>query len=518
MGINKNLLILIFALSGMAALIYEIIWIRPLSLVFGSTVYAVSTIISSFILGLAIGSWLAGKYSDRMKNPLKYFAIFQIGIGAYGILLLPIFGLLPGAYIEVYNLTFPNLYLFQFTQILMAMAIITIPATLMGTTLPLIFKTYSQNFSTIGYDVGKLDASNSIGAVFGTLAAGFLMLPLLGIQSSILITALINFSIGVAILATKGRVKKQYLIALIIGMAVIFLYAPGYDVQTLNYGVYAYVVPGQTIKELDTHISKQDVLFYKDSMYSTVMVTSIEEIMTLSINGKDQCRSAPQNIEGASRLSALPYELFVKNYGQPNNALVVGVGCGISSNWLSERVTTTSVEVDPVVVEASKLFYPEIEHNLIIDDARNWLLRNDLKFDIITGQPQDPYENHGSLFTKEYFELLKNRLTDRGVVAQWVPMFEMTRDDWYIFYNTFHSVYPYVYIFKLSVTGLEELIIVGSQQPLEIDDQTHFLGSQEKFNPIETILNTDDHNTLEFSTALNHYRKYTPEFSNSTTG
>ena len=209
MGINKNLLILIFALSGMAALIYEIIWIRPLSLVFGSTVYAVSTIISSFILGLAIGSWLAGKYSDRMKNPLKYFAIFQIGIGTYGILLLPIFGLLPGAYIEVYNLTFPNLYLFQFTQILMAMAIITIPATLMGTTLPLIFKTYSQNFSTIGYDVGKLDASNSIGAVFGTLAAGFLMLPLLGIQTSILITALINFSIGVAILATRDVSKNN---------------------------------------------------------------------------------------------------------------------------------------------------------------------------------------------------------------------------------------------------------------------------------------------------------------------
>ena len=134
------------------------------------------------------------------------------------------------------------------------------------------------------------------------------MLPLLGIQSRILITHLINFLIGVAILATKGRVTKQYLIALIIAMAVIFLYAPGFDVQTLNYGVYAYVVPGQTIKELDTHISKQDVLFYKDSMYSTVMVTSIEEIMTLSINGKDQCRSAPQNIEGASRLSALPYE------------------------------------------------------------------------------------------------------------------------------------------------------------------------------------------------------------------
>ncbi len=76
---------IIFALSGMAALIYEITWIRPLSLVFGTTIYAVSTIIASFILGLAIGSWLAGKYSDRIKNPLKYFGFLQIGIGVYGV-------------------------------------------------------------------------------------------------------------------------------------------------------------------------------------------------------------------------------------------------------------------------------------------------------------------------------------------------------------------------------------------------------------------------------------------------
>jgi len=82
----------------MAALIYEIIWIRPLSLVFGSTIYATSTIIASFILGLALGSWLAGRYSDRLQNPLKYFAIIQIGVGVYGAFLLPIFAVLPNVY------------------------------------------------------------------------------------------------------------------------------------------------------------------------------------------------------------------------------------------------------------------------------------------------------------------------------------------------------------------------------------------------------------------------------------
>ena len=388
----------------------------------------------------------------------------------------------------------------------------------MGTTLPLIFKSYSQNFSTIGNDVGKLDASNSLGAVFGTLAAGFLMLPLLGIQNSIIITALINFSIGLSLLATQGRIKKQYLIAIIIGIVVIFLYAPGYDVLTLNYGVYVEMSPGIQYEEIEAFYEKQEILFYKDSLYSTVVVTSFDETQTLKINGKSQCNSSASAIMGATLLSSIPYDTFSNNYGPPENALVVGLGCGISSKWLSEQTNTTTIEVDPAVTDASKLFFPEIEQNLVVDDARNWLLRNDVKFDFIMGQPQDPFENHGSLFTKEYFELLNNRLTHKGLVSQWVPIFEMTLDDWYIFYNTFNSVFPNVYIFKLSTIGLDELIIIGSQYPLEIKEQERYLGNHEKFNPIETILNTDDHNTLEYSTALNQYRKNVPGYQESNVG
>ena len=75
---NKKLLLIIFGISGMTALIYEIIWIRPLSLVFGTTMYAVSTIVASFILGLALGSWIAGRFADRLQNPIKYFSYFLL--------------------------------------------------------------------------------------------------------------------------------------------------------------------------------------------------------------------------------------------------------------------------------------------------------------------------------------------------------------------------------------------------------------------------------------------------------
>ena len=224
----------------MAALIYEITWIRPLSLVFGATIYAVSTIVASFILGLALGSWFAGRYSDRMKNPLAWFSYLQIGIGLYGMFLLPIFGLLPGTYFEIYQLTYPNQYFFMFIQVVLSMAIISVPATMMGTTLPIMIRVYSSGFSTIGKDVGKLDASNSVGAVIGTLVAGFFMIPILGIQNTIILTALINIGLGLSIITLKRywTVKKLTGIAI---LAIIFvLLVPSYDVQTLNLGIYAH--------------------------------------------------------------------------------------------------------------------------------------------------------------------------------------------------------------------------------------------------------------------------------------
>jgi len=205
----------------MAALIYEVTWIRPLSLVFGNTTYAISTIIASFIFGLAMGSWIAGKYTDRIKNPFKYFAFTQIGVGFYGILLLGVFATLPGLYIVLYNATYPNQEFFTFIQIIISMALLLVPTALMGATLPLLLKTYSQDFTTIGKDVGKLDASNSFGAMIGTLAAGFLLIPLLGIQNSIVFAASINIAIGIILLITQRFFSYRNIA--IVGVLVIYL-------------------------------------------------------------------------------------------------------------------------------------------------------------------------------------------------------------------------------------------------------------------------------------------------------
>ena len=97
--------------------------------------------------------------------------------------------------------------------------------------------------------------------------------------------------------------------------------------------------------------------------------------------------------------------MYEYNYGRPQITLNIGLGCGVTSKALSNYINTTTIEIDPVV-EASEIFHENIDHRLIIDDARNWLLRNDEKFDIITSEPSESEQRNGILHTKEYFLLL----------------------------------------------------------------------------------------------------------------
>ena len=502
---KKNWILIIFAFSGLAALIYEITWIRPLSLVFGTTIYAVSTIVASFIFGLAIGSWLAGRYSDRIQHPLRYFAFIQFGIGVYGLALLPIFSTLPGVYLEFYNLTFPNQPLFFFIQFIMSFGLISIPATLMGTTLPLLMKSYSEQFSAIGKDVGRLDASNSLGAMFGTLLAGFLMIPLLGIQMTIIITALINTGIGFSVLVSQKHLKPQYIGVLVLILIPFFLFVPTYDYQLLNWGMYFEIYPGLEMQEVFSYLEDESVLFYKESMYSTILVAEIDGDKTLSINGRLQCDTSPTTVEGLHQIASIGYDLFEYNYEKPKNALNVGLGCGITAQWLSDKLETTTVEIDPVIVEASKIIVPESKNQIIIDDARNWLIRNNAQFDLITTEPSDPFANQGTLFTREFFSLMNNRLSENGLVSQWVPVYEMNLDDLKIFYNTFHSVFPYVYVYQMERVDFLQLVFVGSQKELKINDSALYITDSRKIILEQTELNTDDKPLIEFSTAMNLY-------------
>ncbi|MCC6153130.1 MAG: fused MFS/spermidine synthase [Candidatus Hydrogenedentes bacterium] len=189
--------LLIFFLSGAAGLVYQVVWTRKLVLLFGTTAYAVSTVLSVFFLGLGIGSFWGGKLADRSQNPLKLYGIFEILIGIWAVLFIVGIdrgeSIVAGALQNFSSTRTGGVVLRAF----LAAAFLLVPVTLMGTTLPLLSKLIGRSDSTRGFRIGLLYVLNTIGAVSGCLFAGMYGIEMLGYTRTTFIAAATNAGIGV---------------------------------------------------------------------------------------------------------------------------------------------------------------------------------------------------------------------------------------------------------------------------------------------------------------------------------
>jgi spermidine synthase len=472
----RKLILMAFVFSGMAALIYEVVWTRPLQFVLGSTIYTVSIIFSAFMGGLALGSFIASKYVDRIKNLPATYAFLELGIGLYGALLLVLFNILPDAYRAIYYLH-ESFYIFEFGQLIVSFLLLLIPTALMGATFPIIVKFYTQN--KIGKGVGEVYSANNIGAILGSFLGGFLLLPILGIKTTLIFAGIINVSLASIILLVTYKKHAQKIIAISAVMFFLLAMFANYDINQLySGGLSRSIFPKELVKQTE-------FLFYKEGIHATIAVTKdpIEGARAIVINGKGQGSNSIHDLRVMLLLAYLP---LILNPGSKKD-LVIGLGTGVTSGHLANVRRVTTLEIEPAVAEASDFFKPinlEVldnpNHELIITEGRNYLLRSKEKWDTIIPEPSDPWQSFSSvLFTKEFFELAGNHLSEDGIFVQWVPIFELNLDDFKSFYKTFNSVFPHVTAFvnikdneqfpvELSTT---ELIFIGSKKEMITGDQ-----------------------------------------------
>ncbi len=201
--------LLFFFLSGMSGLVYELVWTRMLILIFGATTFAISTVLTAFMSGLALGSFLYGRRIDRGGNPLKTYAVMEIGIGAYGLLVPWLFPRLIPVYQLVSEYINPDFYVFSLIRFVLVFGLLLIPTTLMGATLPVLGKFYMREARQVGRRAGLLYAVNTGGAVLGAGLTGFWFLPALGVQGTTLLAAGINLFLGLGVLVL-GRLSAGY--------------------------------------------------------------------------------------------------------------------------------------------------------------------------------------------------------------------------------------------------------------------------------------------------------------------
>ena len=189
---------LIFILSGASALIYEVIWMRQLTLVFGSTVFATSTVLTAFMAGLALGSYYFGRKIDETKmSPLKLYAILELGIGGFCIIWPLLLSVLTVSYVLIYRNITTEFYTISLIRFILTFGILLIPSTLMGGTLPVLTRFFVKRLEQLGTNIGILYALNTFGAVIGTVAAGFILIEALGITWSLRVAIIINICVAV---------------------------------------------------------------------------------------------------------------------------------------------------------------------------------------------------------------------------------------------------------------------------------------------------------------------------------
>lgn len=186
----------LFFLSGACALVYQIVWTRMLVVVFGTSVFAVSTVLTAFMGGLALGSALFGRLVDVKGKALRLYALLELGIGLFALAFPFILSGLDEVHTALYRQVQDSHYLFSLIRFLLCFVVLLVPTTLMGATLPVLCKHAAQRLAQVGWTIGGLYAVNTFGAVVGCAAAAFVLIERLGVNWTIVVVALGNLLIA----------------------------------------------------------------------------------------------------------------------------------------------------------------------------------------------------------------------------------------------------------------------------------------------------------------------------------
>jgi spermidine synthase len=480
----RSLLVMFaFALSGFASMIYEVAWSRVLGLILDSSTYAFAIMLTTFLAGIALGSFLMSWVADRMTRPLWGFVLIEAAIGASAFLGLFLFAELPYLFVVLYR-SFPrSLNFIFFSKFLLAGAVMFLPTLFIGALFPLVVRLYTRSLSRVGQSIGDVYSLNTLGCILGSFCGGFFFVPFLGIQKSILLAVALNFSLAFLLLIPlpfrRTRLKLSVMAALGLFFVALFLNVPRWNPSLMSSGVYMYV---RFVLDLDRrqllnrYTNDADpLLFYREGYSSTVSVhrSKSSENIYLKVNGKVEA-STVGDMPTQVLLGQIPMLLS----GSCEDVLVIGLGSGITVGSVSTHPARriTVAELEPAVVEASRLFArenfdvlkdPRVQ--VVTYDARNYLLVTPAKYDVIISEPSNPWmAGVSNLFTREFFLLGSRRLKPAGIFCQWLQLYKISPENLKSILATFHQVYPNLLVFEVENY---DLIILGSFEPIRIDPE-----------------------------------------------
>ncbi len=450
------------AISGFAALAYEVVWTRVLTVLFPTTTYSFTVMLTTFLCGLALGSFLFARLIDRKRDLLGFFGLVQIAIGLSAILLVPILGKLPALLLALrgrLGMSWPKMIGMTFGSSFLVMLI---PTILMGTTFPLVSKMCTLKLRGLGRSIGKVYSANTLGAIVGSFGAGFLLIPLIGAQRSNLWIAFLNLFLGTGALLINPWMRPK-LKWIGVGAVSLIVLATGIILPARMRPIILPSGFGTVGKEVD-------LVYYDEGMAGTVTVVEEGGVRSCCVDNSFVCGTSYDALQTVRMLGHLP--LLV--HPRARKVLVIGFGIGVTTSAVARHPVEAidCVEISPEVVAASR-YFREVNHDVLSDprvsltegDGRNYVLATADRYDVITCDPTHPLLGSGGLYTKEYWELCRKRLKPDGIMCQYLPLHLLSPQDFRTIINTFHKVFPNTTLWFT----FSHCILFGGQQPLAID-------------------------------------------------
>jgi spermidine synthase len=460
--------------SGAIALAFEVVWFRVLVLVFGSTVYSFSAMLSVFLLGLALGSLLFGPWADRVQRPVRLLAVTTGLVAVTALAGSMAVNAMPRLFLEVLQTLGIDYGGMTRTKALLSLLTLLPPALAFGGTFPVAVRTYGGATGP-GRRIGRVYAWNTLGAIAGSFLTGFVLLPAVGAERTLQLIVAVALALAFgSLILERGPLSLRFALPAGAGVVLVtaaLLLAPPWDRRLLGAGVY--FEPRQHIDPmgkltLDRVVADYRLVTYTEGFNETITSFRTAKGRFITVNGSPTASDHLEDMFSQRMLGHLPMALHP---GSVRSACIVGLGAGVTAGSIAvhEPERLVAIELEKGVFTASR-FFAEQNHgvledprvSIVLDDGRNWLERTRERFDVISSAPNFPsLTGSGALYSREYFALCRRRLAPGGVMCQFAPIWRLLPDDVATIVASFADEFPHVRVFS---TGLS-LVMLGREQP-----------------------------------------------------
>ncbi len=483
LGRAERVILALAFVSGLATLALEVVWFRSLVLILGSTTYAFSTMLTAVLVGIALGSAVFARRADRMRNRAATVSVLLFVGGLCAVMGPAIINRLPFLFLRLYDWTYGVWYLLIATQFAVCFLLVFVPTFLSGGSFPILVRMYSLGVERVGRTVADVYAINTLGGIFGSLLGGFVLVKFFGMQPSLTIAALFLMLAG-GVLAMSiakpwsGTARGSVAAAMVAVVVILSFVHPTFATKLLfagwgpyGGGYYASWMGGSTVDVTDRHMQRP--LYHKEGVTASVDVLETgwgDKI--ISINAKPVATTYVYDMRALKMLGHLPVLL----HPNPKDALIIGLGAGVSSGIIASYPTVenvTVVELCEEVPEGAEQF-ADWNHNaldrpelrVVINDGANYVKATRKQYDVISADPIHPFvSGAGTLYSREHWQICKARLRDGGILAQWLPLYQLSPTDFATVVGTFVDVFPNATMWFCGI----DTVLIGGKGEFRID-------------------------------------------------